>query len=421
MTFSLAAGAGATGADPSPAETATLSLTAAIDEALAHNPSVAVAAADLAAAHAEVTVLSPWLPNPEIEAHVGSDALTGAKGELDASLGVNQELPLPFARWARLGAASAREDAARRRLQAVRASVAVDVEVALAATAATNDELALRNDLKDAAVRLADAAKQRAGTGLSSPAEANLALIEQASSRAALADAQARAGARRADLCRLLGRTPCVPFSAAWPQRRDVVVNSGDALTKRAEVLAAERSLAATEQEVSAAELDRIPVPRLGAGYSFSRSVIDNVSPALGDDGHLLGVTVTIPIPLWDQGGGAIAKAEAARQRAAAEASQTRNNVAAQLEEAVTARAAAAAAAEAWSDVGARVDETLAWVADGYAKGATSLQEYLATRDRLVRARLDAIAARRADIEAGARLLQATGQYPVPSDLGESK
>lgn len=405
-------------------DAAVLSLPTAVDEALANNPNVASARADLAAATAELAIVAPWLPNPELEVRGASDALTGAKGELDVGVGVSQELPLPFARWARLDAAKARQEAARERLKAVRVSVAADVEVALVAVAAVADEMTLRSDLKDAAARLAESATQRAAAGLTSAAEANLAVIEQASSRAALADAQTRAGAARAELCRFLGRTPCNRIVAAWPEPRVVVVAAdlaADALQHRSEVSAADRTIEAAQRDVSAAELDRIPAPRLGGGYSFARTVIDDPARALTDDDHLLGLTLTIPIPLWNQGGGAVARAEAARQRAAAEAQLARSEVSAQVEQAVTAKAAAADAAQAWAPMAARIDETLTWTAQGYAKGATSLQEYLATRDRLVRARLDAIVARRADIEASARLLQAAGRYPVPPDAAETQ
>ncbi len=392
---------------PAQAPAEPLDAAAAVAEAERASAFVGSAAAEVARAEAELTDAQPWLPNPAIEARVETGLFTGSPGELDVDVGVSQELRWPGIRSAARAAAEARMRAALAHRARALAVVRAEVGAGLVHLAAAVDVLQLRADLRETARVLQEAADRRLQAGTASAADANIAAIELAAADGALADARADVDTARATLCSTLGRAACGPLVATWPAPPqlgvDVDVNDDDVLLARAraartDVAAAAERARAAALDVDAAELARLPPVTVGLGYMFRRGTID--APALGPSiiqaDHLLGASISVPLPIFSQGGGPVARARAEALAAEAERGMRARAVDVEVRSAIARRRAAVAAAEAWRDAVPRIDETLIWVTKEYEAGASSIEQYLAARDRLVRARLEALQRRRA-------------------------
>ncbi len=392
---------------------APIELATALDEALTGSVSVQEAQAAVQSARAELAVLSPLLPNPEVEGGAVTDVLTGNEGELGLDVGLSQEVPFPLARLAAVAAAEARVRAAEQRLEAARIEVRADATERLIELAAAIDQARVRKDLVETAQRLADATRKRFEQGASSEADANLADIELAAASATFATTRGAVTEARARLCGLIGRKDCGDLDATFPAI-DVAAIDGDAASRalqgRKDVVAAGIAVEAAERAVSAAQLGRVPPITFGVGASWERGTLEDAAGAtLTDEDTLLGVRLALPLPLWDWGGGEVARARAEQATAEAELARLRRTVVVETTAAQSELAATRDARVQWRDVAPKIDQTLAWYVQGYETGATSLEDYLALRDRLVRARLAALDARRAEALASVRLLRALG------------
>lgn len=403
-----------------------IDLATAYREAADRSVAVLDALADVERARAELAVVRPLLPNPEIEGAVMSDVVTGNEGELDLDVGITQEIPFPFARLAAVDAAEARVRAAEERLAAARAGVGADVAEALIMLAVAADEARVRRDLAETAARLADATRKRFEQGAASAADANLADIELAGAASALARSEAAVAGARAALCALTGRAPCPALVTELPPLPALPVDDDGlqrALAARRDVVAAQTEVAAAERAIDAAQLARVPPVTLGLGAAHERGVVEDAAgTAVADNDTLLGVSLAIPLPLWNWGGGEVAQARAGKL--AAEASLARARIGAQSDAriAVAELAAAKSARAGWQDAAPKIDETLGWYVQGYSTGATSLEDYLALRDRLVRARLESLDARREEALATVRVARALGVPVVQNaDPGETR
>jgi cobalt-zinc-cadmium efflux system outer membrane protein len=132
----------------------------------------------------------------------------------------------------------------------------------------------------------------------------------------------------------------------------------------------------------------------VGLGLVYERERGEDAPEGLLTD-QMLGVKVSIPIPLWNQNQGRIAEAEAAAERARLEADAVRFNANA---EANAARSEMTALANLLSDLDSKLLPKAAELEErlrqSYAAGQTSLTETLRARDRrlqLQRQRLDAL------------------------------
>lgn len=396
---------------------------ALLDEAWKQSPQVLRAQADLESAEAGAAGASVWLPNPEIESTFNSDAPFANQGEMDFDVGIVQELAWPGGRFANVAASESSIEAARARLAAARLSVAANVERALAGVVGARAAQETRAGLLRVARTMAEAAKRRLEAGSIGQLEATLVAADAASAESALLFAQAEVSAAEAQLCRVLGRTTCALGALEWPALVAIDTKRSKSVDERLDIRSARADKKAAERRAEAAGLAWLPSLRLGAGYAFEQSVLDAASREddVVDPDHLLGATLSITIPVWDFRRADVLAARSQVTRADADAREAAIRASSSVSPAVAALESATAAAQTMSAVQADIAKALADLEKAYDAGAIALDEALTSRDRLLKARLDAIEANRRRVSAHADLLEALSLPLIPGVEGATE
>lgn len=333
--------------------------------------------------------------------------------DFDAEL--EQSLRWPMETWARQSGARSLVEAAEQDRSRAEVTAWRELAIAYGGFAAAVDELSLRRSLLEIARKVHDAAVERAKAGQSAPIEASFATVDLAAAESAVFQAEAAAGNARAALCRELVEDDCADVSVIWPTL-EVPGLSGEklfaAVDARPDVAAAVRRAEGARSLRDAAGWERLPAPTLGFGATQERSELDSDSGTLTDDDTLLSLRVSLPLPLFSLAQGSTAAADAQQLRAEAERDAVRLRALHETQAALQAWQQSVRARDAWHDAEPRFEEALRWLAEGYVAGAVDLDGVLTGRDRISRARLESIAARRTEVMAAADALLALGQAP---------
>src|SRR5690348_5969082 len=275
----------------------------ALAAALSSQPLIALAGADSATAAAGVSTARAY-PNPTFSFQYTKD-IPRHHSILDIPL------DFPWVRNPRIGAAAAGQQAASLRLAFARASVAFVAETSYARVLALQEHARLgRRDALDAD-SLFHMAQRRLQAGDASELDVRLAEINAGQLENTAQDDSLTAVLALLDLQRLMGITAdtlaiALTDSLAIPAADPPVPVDSAApfavAAARADLDAAERSYALERRSVFTA-------PSLQAG-------IEGGDPTGQEPGALPLFGVTLPLPLFDRHGGAIASAQATRDRA---------------------------------------------------------------------------------------------------------
>jgi cobalt-zinc-cadmium efflux system outer membrane protein len=314
-----------------------VSLDQAVSMALSRGPSVAMAVADSALAQAFVSQARA-IPNPTATAQY-------TKSTPQHHLEVEQPIPFPWTRSARVSASVGATRAASLRLELERATVTHDVEVAYATAAATERRRDLSAQTAADALELVDIANRRLEAGDASELEVALArlaageAVNQASSDSLAATSSVL------ELQFLIGE----PLDRTTIQLTDTLAlpdptpstSTSVPLAVPLSVSAARADADASEAALTYARRSRVPAPSIVAGF-------ERHDPSGGEPGTLPVIGLVMSIPLFNQGGGEVgqARAEADRARGALQMAQRESDASV----AVADRARAAARARAIRD-----------------------------------------------------------------------
>jgi len=295
-----------------PAATDTLTLADALQRAYAARPQIRAVAASMARARATLRVAGQ-LPNPMLEFQADQQAPT-RKAVL------TQPLNWLVRRGADRGVARAlaARDAADSTQQL--ATLVRDVRVSYFTAVAAGARLTLVAEQAGLADTLAAIAEQRLGAGDISVLERDQAAQE--AGRLALLRSTAREDAAIASvlLSRAIGASDPVVIPVVLPPLPDAAPEPGAVPPPRVRMAQAEAE--AARERATVASRAALPVPSLITG-------LDWAGQAQG--GRNLIVGALMPVPLWQQNGGARAEARAARDVAAAVAGEVALEVNAQI------------------------------------------------------------------------------------------
>ena len=154
----------------------------------------------------------------------------------------------------------------------------------------------------------------------------------------------------------------------SWGQLRE------SALATHPDIRAAELVHAAEQAEARLAQREVVPNPTFAIGYK--REEFPDVSDSF--EGFVAGVSV--PLPLWDRRGGAVAAAEAEARGGAAELRQVRRRVALEVERTWGELQAASEQLEAIRpQLGSEAEAALTAARTAYHEGEIALVEWLDT------------------------------------------
>ncbi|WP_404710456.1 TolC family protein [Sphingomonas sp. MMS24-J13] len=295
---------------PSPADPV-LTLDAALAAAGATSPAVEAARSGVTAAQAQRTIAG-LRPNPSLDAMSENIAGTGVYNGLrstETTVGLSIPLELGNKRGARVAVANAQLD------RATLYAAMTQADLRLRVTQAYNDAAAAERRLVNAREQVAIAdevlrgARVRVSAGRASPLEEQRADIARLNAQGAAERAERSASVAMANLVRLIGRG-ATRLDAAWftrienmgPRRR---LAAQDTLAGAA----AQADLTTATAQVRLARSQRVPTVTVGVA-----------ARRLEASNDMAGVfSLSVPLPLFNDGRAAVDLASAQRQQADAQ------------------------------------------------------------------------------------------------------
>ena len=336
LSVSLAAPAGAQGT----AAGAEFTLDQALAVALAREPGLRAAGADVAMARG-ARLQAGLRPNPTVSVERREEP-----GGADTATEAGVEWPLDlFRRAARIAAADADVAVAELEAADVRRQRAADVAAAYGEAVAATRELAVTDDVLTAATEQLELLRARVAQGTTPALDRDMVDVDV---RRIQADRVTQAGRVNAALLRLrrfLSLPPEAPLRVT--QTLEDLIGTGDttagasAAPVRSDVQASQARVAAAEARIAAARREARPEVTLFGSYMR----MDSGFPQRGFStaGHLeqvrgtfnyLSAGAMVALPLWNRQQGSVAAATAAREAAEARAEAARLTAAAEVAEA---------------------------------------------------------------------------------------
>ncbi len=356
-----------------------LTLDEAKERARAASPALDAAREAVAAARAEERQAGAF-PNPALLYTHEETSQSGDTNREDIAL-VQQRLEIAGQRGLREEAARLRREAAEAQLAAAERTLDFEVSRAYARAVAAQRKAAHAREAADAFARAREISAERRGRGDISGYEDRRTALEAARYAALHAEAERYRRTTRAELASLLAVSPkAAPVLAApLADRLDVAAPKGDLAPLRATALeehpairAADLARRAEEAAARLARRERVPDPTVGLGYK--REKMAGVSGSW--DGFA--AQVSVPVPLWDRRGGAVAAAEAEARGGAAQLRQVRRRVGLEVERAWSELQAASTQLEALRpQLGAEAEAALTAARTAYREGEIALVEWL--------------------------------------------
>jgi cobalt-zinc-cadmium efflux system outer membrane protein len=362
--------------DGNPQES-TLTVDAAVRESLQSNRDLRAAYFAIDQARARLMQAGLW-PNPALALSGARDVLFANEGEYTASVGFEQRFPVA----GRLARARdlARVDVALALAEvhdAVRRLVG-DVQTAFYDLLILKRQAAIRDELISIDRGLVEVSEARAKLAEVSALDVNTARIELQRLDLERQVLTAQAAAKTAELNRLLGRQPGGPLSptgeirpeppAALPTLREAALRRRPDLQQAA--LTADRARA----ELRLAKAERWEDWVVGFGYDRDRQVVSGAPSQSAD--QLLGLRLTVPLPVWNRNQGRIAEAGAREGQAMSTVAALELTVLSEIESAHGRAEDFGRVAESYhADVTPLSDRTVQIAQDAYRQGLTSAMQ----------------------------------------------
>lgn len=300
--------------EPPPAEAGqSFTLDRALELAGAGSPSLEAASADIQAAEAGRRVAG-LRPNPsvtvEAENVAGSGPYRGIDS-LEATTSVTLPVELGGKRSARIAVADARTDRAAIQAAIAQADLRLSVIRAYAEAVAAERRLVTARDQMRIASEARRAAQVRVQAGRASPIEVQRADVARVNAEAALVREERAVEVARYSLSRIVGHPITGGLDAGWFARAPAGYGPLHPIESRGTLTlaAAEADLAIAAAGVRLARSQRVPDLTLGAGARRFGQTEDTAAI----------FSLSIPLPLFNNGGAALSQASAERQRAEAQ------------------------------------------------------------------------------------------------------
>ncbi|HVX97530.1 MAG TPA: TolC family protein [Polyangia bacterium] len=326
-----AAPAFAQNAAPAPAASGALTQDEAVSIALQRNRDVIAARLEIDAAELDVVAARVY-PNPTLSYALGNLVLGKANPQTDPATGVGIGNPGFFGQpvqsvgisqvidvWSKRGARThvAEEGVARRRLlteDALR-EIVYAVRSAFADVSREQNERDLAREVADRYAQTVRISQSRFRAGDISEADLRKIELEGTRYQNAVVDAETEWDLARGRLATLMG----VPSARELPERvHDPDVRAAfdrgqlvaDALAHRPDLQAAGAARKLAEAEISAARREVYPDVEVGASYTHSSFTVS------GDNPNTMGLTLSVPLPLFDRNKAGIGRARLDVRRA---------------------------------------------------------------------------------------------------------
>jgi len=395
--------------EPPPAEAGpSLTLERALELAGAVSPSLEAASADMRAAEAGRRVAG-LRPNPSVTVEAENVAGSGPYRGID-SMEATTSLTLPIElggkRSARIAVANARSDRVAVQAAVAEADLRLWVVRAYAEAAAAERRLVTARDQVRIATEALRAAQVRVQAGRASPIEVQRADVARVNAETALAREERAIEVARYSLSLIVRQPITGPLDAGWfgqvPAGYGPLhpIESAGTLA----LAAADADLAIADAGVRLARSQRVPDLTVGAGARRFEQTNDTAAI----------FSLSIPIPLFNNGEAALSQASAERQRAEAQRRVTVLDVDQAIARVQADAANAAANAAAASGPALAAAEEAARIARiGYREGKFGQLDLLDAERTLAQTRAAAVDALLSYHIAQAQLERLTARAPV--------
>lgn len=401
---------------PDPASSAPVSLHALLAHADEHAPSVALGRARRARGAAARDGAAGLFPDDPVLTLGAARRREGGRDGTDLEASLEQRIHVGGQRGLRIAAAERLERQLGAELDEVRWRVHQEVHRAFHAALIARARVASASRVAEFNRRLVEIAQKRVAAGDIPRLHVRLAEGELAiASEQKIAAEQLELGARLT-LAEVSGWPVDSPPSPAGELDSPRTAPPAAGLIARA--LAGHpslRSLAAAADEAAArrALAGRQAVPDLTLGLSLARES----APRTGESERIAGVTVGIPLPLWQRNRAERAAAGADLREAEARHEAVRSSIAVRVTRAAGAVNAGAARVQAYgSEIIPRFEENLALLSRAFELGEIDVLQALLARERFLQLERDSLAAFADYYEAVAELEAELGQELWPDD-----
>ena len=387
-----------------------LSLDASIHQALNQNRDVAAFRLGAEAARGRVDQAG-FKPNPALEAGAQTDLITGNTGARKFDLGLTQAIPLgnrlrELQSVARIGIpVAAAELANRQRL------LVGEVTQAFVDVLTLDRQISLRDRLIDASRRLVEFSRGRAKLGEVSAVEVNAAALELAKLEQERAGLLAERVNRLERFKPLLGLAPeaTLEITGDLDALGAVLAAGSDAdrsTWNRPDLTLAGLAIERIDAEQRVAHAEVRGDLTVGATYGYERG-------PFGDADHLLGVKVSVPLPMRNKNQGRLRELRADRTRAQREVEALELSVASEVASARQRAAQSQKILDGYRAAVLPLGETAERdLAAAYQQGQVPLFQVIQSQQQRLALEAGALEARAAHVRALAELQTATGKNP---------
>ena len=372
------------------------------------SPSLEAASADIRAAEAGRRVAG-LRPNPsvtvEAENVAGSGEYRGTQS-LDATTSLTLPIELGGKRSARIAVADARTDRATIQAAIAQADLRLSVIRAYAEAASAERRLLTARDQARIANEALRAAQVRVQAGRASPLEVQRADVARINADAALVREERAVEVARFSLSRIIGQPISGPLDVGWFGNVPATYGPLQPIESAGTLVmaATNADLAIADAGVRLARSQRVPDLTLGAGARRFEQTNDTAAI----------FSLSIPIPLFNNGRAALSQATAERQSADARRRVTALDVDQAIARAQADAANAATSAAAASGPALAAAEEAARIARiGYREGKFGQLDLLDAERTLAATRAAAIDALLSYHIAQAQLERLTARAPV--------
>ena len=355
------------------------------------------------------------MPNPRLELSNSSNAFLSNGGEYSRSIGLSQDIPV----GGRLGAQEHMADAGLRlaiaNLRQTEAALAGQVATSYYRLLVLKRQIATRDALIGVDQKLLDATTARMQAGEVSPLDVSTAELETERLKEQQMLLQNQYDAELANLNQLLGRSARTPLMLADTLPSDTTLgNLGDlqqqALKDRPDLQAAQFESEQAQAQVSLARSERWEDWSVGVSSGQSRLDVAGAPPQASE--HEIGVTLSIPLPLWNRNKGNVAAALSGGRQADANVAALKLQI---QNEVVT----AFSQLQRLSDVTARYrdrllplsEKSIALAQQGYNQGQVSIVEVVTAERQHSEVEIAYLDALDQYLQAYAALDQVVGAY----------
>ena len=259
------------------------------------------------------------LPNPSLEVEAGTGALTGSSAENSLSLGVSQEFFLAGKREKRLAIAERELEMYRWQLADQERVLREEVKTAFYDVVLAEQRIALADRYIVLNRQLLDVAKERLTAGDIPELEMNLIKVELARSEGAkldLAKSLLQSQAKLLTIMSLpLGQQPIISgnLESAASLTKTLAELKQFAHERRPDLKALGSEKSRGESDIILAEAEGIPNLTAGLALTRDTTAIDVGGVEHKDTDYIVGLRLSIPIPVFDKNQAGVQEARAKR------------------------------------------------------------------------------------------------------------